>query len=125
MAYFEMEDGVKFIYHGSWCAEGLSGMRWRIIGTHGSVQSGDGVIRADRVVKTGGFRSETEAVPVEVSKLQDTERAHFGAVWDFVHAIRDRRPPISPCTDNFHSLAMVHAAIESSEHGRETEVESI
>ena len=54
------------------------------------------------VVKVGGFRSEMEPVPVETSELQDTERAHVGAVRDFVNAIQDRRPPLSPCTDNFN-----------------------
>lgn len=125
MAYFEMDEEVRFVYHGSWCAEGLIGRRWRIIGTRGSVAMENGVATAERVSGTGGFRSELQSVKVETAVLAESERSHVGAVFDFVDAIRERRPPLSPCTDNFNSLAMVHAAIASSESGREVAVESI
>jgi len=120
-----MDDGVRFVYHGSWASEGLTAAEWRITGTEGSVVAAGGAIRAERVTGPGGFHSEVEEIEVPAPRLSEQEKAHVGAVHDFINAIRDGREPISPCTDNFRSLAMVHAAIASSETGRETDVEQL
>jgi predicted dehydrogenase len=125
MAYFTMDDDVRFVYHGSWCPEGCSGSDWRIIGTEGSVCATGNQFRAERVVSTGGFRSEVETLEVPVPTLGEHELSHVGAVWDFVEAIKTGREPISPCRDNFKSLAMVHAAIAASESGGEEHVETL
>lgn len=124
-AWFTMDDGVRFVYHGSWASEGLTAAEWRITGTEGSVVAAGGAIRAERVTGPGGFHSEVEEIEVPAPRLSEQEKAHVGAVHDFINAIRDGREPISPCTDNFRSLAMVHAAIASSETGRETDVEEL
>jgi predicted dehydrogenase len=47
---------------------------------------------------------------------------HAGVILDFVTALREGRDPLTVCSDNIKSLAMVFGAIESAETGRRVPV---
>ena len=113
-AIFEMSEGIVYTYQGSWCPKGLNTTweaDWHIIGDRGSV-SWDG---AD------GFRAEAEidgelrAQPVPAIDAGTKTGGHSGVIREFLHCVRSGETPETIAADNIHSLAMVLAAVESSE----------
>lgn len=121
-AIFNMGAGVVFSYRGSWCADGFRTSwesEWRIVGTRGSLTwDGFDALRAEGC--TGARDGLFEAVEaVEVPPLDPADRigGHLGVIQDFVAAIRGGSAPETRGADNLKSLAMVFAAIESSEAG--------
>ncbi|MEE8440986.1 MAG: gfo/Idh/MocA family oxidoreductase, partial [Spirochaetia bacterium] len=126
VAVFRMARGIAYTYQGSWCAEGVNTSweaDWHIICENGSLRwNGGNEIRAEGVTKTGGFASETEEVSVPVPEMDDDATGHGGVIADFVAALQSGGEPLTVCTDNIKSLAMVHGAIESAESGRQLPV---
>ena len=123
---FEMTGGVVYVYRGSWCSEGLNTSwecDWRVIGRTGSVlwDGADG-FRAEGVARSGGFRSELRSIEVPELSEPGKEGGHAGLIADFVRCIRSGETPETSCEDNIKSVAMVFAAIESSEGGRSVAV---
>ncbi len=117
---FEMEDGVRFAYRGSWCAEGCATSwhgDWRIIGDGGTlIYAGDRDPVGEAPVGAGGFIRPTKAlgispVPVEASEMH-------GGLCEMLRYLRTGQRPQTECHDNIHSLAMVLAAIESARSGK-------
>ncbi len=126
VAMFEMGDGIMYTYQGSWCADGLNTTweaSWRIIGTKGSLtwDGADG-FKAQRVSQVAGFTSKVEDVAVPAEDPADKVGSHAGVINDFIACVLDGRAPETICTDNVKSLAMVLAAIESSDTGRRVEI---
>lgn len=117
-AIFELSDGVTFTYRGSWCAEGANTSwesEWRIIGTKGTLLwDGAEALSANRVAGSEGFFRPL--VPVEVPEAADPleTHGHASVIADFVAAVRSGTKPETAGDDNFNSLAMVFAAIESA-----------
>ena len=98
----------------SWQAE------WRALGERGAARwDGDAVLRAEVVAKTGGFKSDLEAV--EIPSCGDAARdgGHAGMIAEFVRCLREGRTPETVCHENIKSLAMVFGAIESAAARRE------
>ncbi len=126
VAVFRMARGIVYTYQGSWCAEGVNTSweaDWHTICENGSLRwNGGNEIRAEGVTKTGGFASETEEVSVPVPEMDDDATGHGGVIADFVAAVQSGGEPLTVCTDNIKSLAMVHGAIESAESGRQLPV---
>ena len=121
VAVFEMSHGVTFTYRGSWAAQGLNtawDAEWSCVCTKGSgTWDGREAIRAERVTKvTGGFFDKLAPVSVKVPKMKWDY--HAALLRDFVDCIRAGRRPQTHAADNIRSLAMVFAAIESSETGK-------
>ncbi|MCC5849601.1 MAG: gfo/Idh/MocA family oxidoreductase, partial [Verrucomicrobia bacterium] len=50
--------------------------------------------------------------------LPEADQGHGGAIRDFLQSLAEGKAPATPASDNIHSLAMVHAAIESAESGK-------
>lgn len=124
-AIFRMTDGARFVYHGSWCAEGVGGNDWRVIGSEGSAVLKGSSIQAHRAKwRPGNFKAELEDISTEVAPLAKEASGHVGAVNDFFDALNEGREPIAPPEDNIKSLAMVLAAFKSAEEGREVEIEA-
>jgi predicted dehydrogenase len=127
VAIFEMTDGIVYTYQGSWCAEGLNTSwecDWRIMCEHGSAAwDGGANLRAEKVVKTGGFTSEIVPVEIPLVDLPPEKSGHNGVVDEFLAALNEGRAPETICTDNIKSLAMVHAAIKSATEGCTVDVE--
>jgi predicted dehydrogenase len=118
-AVFQMDKEIRFSFRGSWCAEGLrtswNGV-WRIIGTQGTiVWDGLDDVRGERVKVPEGFFYEQE--PLNVSEEPDpTEtRGYFSVMRQFLREVREGIPAETRSADNIQSLAMVLAAIESSD----------
>ena len=119
-ALFEMSNGLRFAYRGSWCAEGRNTSweaEWRAVGPKGSATwDGDRSVQTDLVTKTEGFMSEFDSRQTEPEDSGHTGIA--GSLRDFLKALDDpSHVPMGRCDDNIKSLAMVFAAIESARTG--------
>jgi len=116
----EFADGLRFTYRGSWCAEGCPTSweaSWRAIGQQGSaLWDGGERIHAERVTSSEGFIhavAPIEPPPALAMPLQQ----HAGCIDDMVRAIFAGRDPETVGHDNLKSLAIIHAAIASAQHG--------
>jgi predicted dehydrogenase len=120
-AIFQMDDGIRFSFRGSWCAEGLrtswDGV-WRITGTKGTI-IWDGLedIRGEYVKVPEGFFYEQQPVDAVEEPDSAETRGHFSVMTQFLRQITAGIPAETRSADNIHSLAMVLAAIESSDAG--------
>jgi predicted dehydrogenase len=121
-AIFEMSEGVRFTYRGSWCAEGANTSwesGWRFTGSKGTVLW-DGLedFRAHRVAADEGFLRDQEAIVVpEAADGSETE-GHASVIRAFLGAIENGTAPETRAEDNIRSLAMVIGAIESARTGQ-------
>lgn len=117
-AIFEFSDDVTFTYRGSWAAEGANTSwesMWRIIGTRGTLLW-DGAERFDAHVVDGaeGFHRPLAELKVPPPDDQAKTLGHASVISDFIDAIEQGTAPETVGSDNFKSLAMVFAAIESA-----------
>ena len=119
-AIFEMTNGLRYTYRGSWCAEGRHTAweaEWRAVGPHGTATwDGQGTPVAQVVVGSGGFHVPTKTREAEVEL--DAPAGIAGSLRDFLRALKTGAPPMGECHDNIKSLAMVFAAIESAATGK-------
>ncbi len=125
VALFEMADGLRFQYRGSWCAEGRNTSweaEWRAIGERGSATwDGDRSIQGETVRSTSGFMSEHDAFTESVA--EDPHLSIAGSLRDFLKALDDpAHVPMARGDDNIKSFAMVCAAVESARTGRRVEI---
>jgi len=130
IALFEFDDGTRFDYRGSWCAEGLKTSwesAWRFVGTRGSlVWDGLEDFRAERATDQPApgapFLRVQESLAVPPLSEADRIGGHAGVIRDFVAAVRDGGRPETEGRDNIRSLAMVFGAIESARTGTQVPV---
>ncbi len=119
-AVFEMSGGQRYVYTGSWCSPGLETSwngRWRISGRAGAATwDGDNPPAAETAVAEAAAGGPESAPPGD---------GISGSLAEFVHALRTGATPMGECHDNLLSLAMVHAAIESSRTGQRVRVRDI
>ena len=122
---FEMTGGVVFTYRGSWCAEGCRtgwNGNWRIVGQEGTIiYEQDELLRGEVVAGDEGFHRPLRPVEMRPSDLQYREM--HGALREMLAFLRTGRQPQTPCSDNIKSLAMVFAALESSQKGCRVKIE--
>lgn len=123
---FEMEDGLRFTYRGSWCAEGLPTSwegNWRAVGPRGTaIWEQNRTPHAAVVTGTEGFVRETQAIEAE---LPSVDGGIKGSLKEFINALETGATPNGECHDNIKSLAMVFAAIESAKRGERIPIDSI
>jgi predicted dehydrogenase len=119
-ALFEMSDGSRFAFRGSWCAEGLMtswDSNWRACGRKGTATwDGDRDLRIEEVQVTDGFFSKVSHERPAV----DAEGYAYGldgSLAEFLSALETGTKPQGECSDNIKSLAMVFAALESAKTG--------
>jgi len=126
-ALFEMTNGLRFTYRGSWCAEGQEtawDADWRAVGPRGEAtwdgwQAPVARVAAERTGLIAQTTSHPGAVdPDEPSGIAASLRA-------FLQALRTGATPMGECHDNIQSLAMVFAAIQSAATGRRVAIEEI
>ncbi len=117
---FEMEDGTRFTYRGSWCSEGLHTSwecDWRAVGGTGTaLWDGHDKLSGAKVTGTEGFTRETTATEEPIT--HETDGGIAGSLSEFLHALDTGETPFGECHDNIRSLAMVFGAIESSKTGQ-------
>jgi predicted dehydrogenase len=119
IAEFEFANGARFSYEGSWCASGLEtswASSWRAIGALGSAKwDGSGNPVAEVRAHASG---EATIERIEAQPAAIVGEGIAGSLADFVTALRTGQTPMSGCSDNIKSFAMVMAALESSEGDR-------
>jgi len=116
---FEMANGARVIYNGSWCAKGdycdWAG-NWRIEGSKGTILYRNGNLR---LVKAALYKQDTDE-PVAVKDRPRTPQA--SVLHDFMRARRNGRPAQTDVADNIKSVAMVFAAVQAVKSGRRVPV---
>lgn len=115
-ANFEMDDGSRFLYQGSWCASGLETSwesSWRAQGSHGTATwDGLNVLEVE-----SGEGKKIPAEWIEAKMSSGSPAGIAGSLAEFIGALAGGPAPNGECHDNLRSLAMVHAALESSTTG--------
>ena len=109
-AIFRFEDGSRFSYTGSWCADGLTTSWngfWR-----GSAPAGAASWDGETEVVTQG----REGAPHPAS-LETGPEGLDAALDEFLTALDGGPPPSGEIHRNVWSLAMVEAAVESAQRG--------
>jgi predicted dehydrogenase len=131
VAMFEMSNGIVFTFRGSWCAEGLNtawDADWHALGTKGSATwDGQTTLKAQRTTKVprgipaDGIFSTLADLPVTVKPTASV----YHAAWlkHSIDCLKSGKKPETHCEDNIKSLAMVHAAIKSSETGKRVKIQ--
>ncbi|HOL67116.1 MAG TPA: Gfo/Idh/MocA family oxidoreductase [bacterium] len=126
IALFEMSGSLIYSYRGSWCAEGMNTSwesTWRLVGTRGSaLWDGGSNCQAERVKGKTGFKREIEKVAVDFSDIPGLLEGHAGLIDEFLNCVRRGKKPLTAGEDNIKSLAMVLAAIESSQKNKPVKV---
>jgi len=121
---FEMTNGVRFTYRGSWCAEGLPTSwesDWRAVGEHGTVRwDGFEGIASEVVVGGEGFIRPVDRHDQRIGS--ESPAGIAGSLTDFLDALDTGRTPMGECHDNIKSLAMVFSSIESARTGERVPV---
>ncbi len=121
---FEMTDGLRFAYRGSWCADGLPTSwdgDWRAVGPNGSaIWAANGTPCAEIVSGDGGFTRPVERIEETPTPM---DAAIKGSLREFLWALETGETPQGECHDNIKSLAMVFAAVESAKRGERVRVE--
>ncbi|MCW4457100.1 Gfo/Idh/MocA family protein [Microbacterium sp. MPKO10] len=112
-ATFEFEGGARYIYTGSWCADGHETSwngSWRVTGAGGTATwDGESMPNLHRLGEsTATTPDAAEAtIPREIA----------GSLAEFVIALRSGETPSGEIHSNVYSLAMVEAAVRSAESG--------
>ena len=116
LAVFEMTNGSRFCYRGSWSAQGAATpweAEWRIAGSLGTaIWDGQSAPYAEVVAGTDGFVRPTRRVETTVDWHGPS--GHAGCLDEMVTALINGERPMTHSGDNAKSLGMVLAAIESA-----------
>ena len=116
---FEMSNGCRFNYRGSWCADGLHTSwegDWRVVGSRGTAKwNGYEHIEAEIVSAEDGFHRPVDKLS---ATRWDIAEGINGSLNGFLNALRTGETPQGECHDNIKSLAMVFGAIESAKTGQ-------
>lgn len=120
VAIFEMTGGVRFVYRGSWCSEGVNTSwegDWRAICREGTLRwDGGENVWGERAAEGDGLIRTFAAMDVPPDEpLAHT--GHAGVIREFLDSLRAGKKPMTDCTDNIKSIAMVLSAVESAERG--------
>jgi len=125
-AIFELSNGAVFTYRGSRSSDGYHttwDSRWRAVGPRGTaVWDGQGTPSAE--VVTEPTEPIARFTRVEGTPDPTTAVGIAGTLQEFLRALDTSETPPCECHDNIHSLAMVHAAIESAATGQRVRIEA-
>ncbi len=118
---FEMEKGVVYQYNGSWCAKGnLTSWEseWRVMGSKGAAywNGKDMPWYETREADDAQFPTDYER---EVYHIHEMKEGHEGCICDMIQALQEDKCAPTEITDNYYSIQMVLAAIESSRTSKE------
>ena len=126
-AVFEMSNGVVFTYRGSWCAEGCHTSwngDWRIVGTDGTIlMEQDQPPKGQRVKDPSQEAFNLDLVDIGAEPAEIDGENIAGSLNEFLDYLEGGPVPQGECHDNIKSLAMVFAAIESSQSRQRVQIE--
>lgn len=121
-AVFEFSGGARFVYTGSWCADGLETSwngSWRVNAAAGSaLWDGEGSPVVERVSSAGTDAVAPAGVTASAEEIG-------GALAEFVDALRTGVVPSGEVHSNVYSLAMVEAAVQSSSTGLKVQIADV
>ena len=120
---FEMSNGCRFNYRGSWCSEGLHTSwegEWRAVGSLGTAKWNGG--EQIEVALVNGDEGFHRPVSYRTASPIDMRGGIAGSLDEFLHALRTGHTPNGECHDNIKSLAMVFGAIESAKTGQRVSI---
>lgn len=123
IAVFEMEHGIRFVYDGSWCNEGLSTSwngHWIVRGEHGSA-SWDGASHPSLDAPAAIEASDSDT-GVDVCTSPE-EIA--GSLAEFINSLRTGEVPSGDIHSNIWTLAMVEAAVTSATTGQRVGIQTL
>ena len=124
-AVFEFSGGARYVYTGSWCADGLETSwngSWRVNAAGGSASwDGEGSPVTERVGSASS--GATDAVAPDENAASAEEIG--GALAEFVDALRTGTVPSGEVHSNVYSLAMVEAAVLSSSTGAKVRIADV
>ena len=119
LAVFEMTDGSRYCYRGSWSAQGAATSweaEWRISGSLGTaIWDGRSAPYAEVAEDADGFVRPTKRVATTSDWKGPV--GHAGCLDEMVTALVAGQRPMTHSGDNAKSLGMVLAAIESTVNG--------
>ncbi|UED86199.1 Gfo/Idh/MocA family protein [Streptomyces profundus] len=111
-AVFEMANGARYVYTGSWCSPGAETSwngRWRLSAEHGSaLWDGTGPPLVEGAPSPGP----------DAEVKRPAGKGIAGSLAEFVRALRTGHTPMGEVHDNVWTLAMVCAAVESATRDR-------
>ena len=108
-AVFEMSNGTRFVYAGSWCSPGAETSwngSWRVSGERGTA------------LWSGDDEPVLDAPEAGTPDPPEPWSGIGGALELFVRALRTGETPSGEVHENIMSLAMVEAAVESARSGQ-------
>ena len=117
---FEMNNGARVLYNGSWCSKGAYcdwNGNWHIEGSKGCLTYANGQVVLHSVP---ALYTETRQRAVALKPLKPDGQARV--LKDFTAAVRRGRRPPTDVRDNIRSVAMVFAAVEAVKTGRRVPV---
>jgi predicted dehydrogenase len=127
-AMFHMENGIRFDYRGSWCAEGPPTSwngDWRAVGTEGSLLYAGDKLSGQVVDRTNGPSFAFPRVDATIDRVEITKTGMAGGLDEMLQFLRTGKRPQTWYEDNIESLAMVFAAIKSSREGRRVTIAEV
>jgi predicted dehydrogenase len=134
-AVFEMDGGTRFVYTGSWCADGLETSwngSWRINGANGTAAWDGAAVPvaeygagAGTVADDGGRPGSASSSPDSLVAEGGTPEEIAGALAEFVRSLRTGEVPSGEIHANVLSLAMVEAAVRSSQTGQKVLIRDV
>lgn len=122
-AVFEFSSGARFVFTGSWCSAGHETSwngSWRISGAHGTARW-DGENEASFELVDQGESDRLS--PSDGDTASPEEIA--GSLAEFVSSLRSGIVPSGEVHGNILSLAMVEAAVQSSERGERVSLDQV
>lgn len=128
---FEMSNGARVSYTGSWVSRGWETTwdgDWRIQGDGGEIHWADNEVTVKphdlfKTVFQEGAVEKRGALQADLLRLPAEERQ--ATLLEFSLAIDDNRAPETSGADNIKSMAMVIGAVRSAELGRPVTIEEI
>lgn len=118
-AIFEFAGGLRYVYSGSWCADGKETSwngQWRVNGARGTaLWDGDHAPTAEG----------PDGAALEIPAAAGGPEQIAGSLAEFVAAVRSGVVPDGEIHSNIHSLAMVEAAVQSAESGQRVRIDDV
>jgi predicted dehydrogenase len=122
---FEMTGGLVFNYRGYWSSRTLMTTwegTWRADGSKGTAIWNEKNEQFCEILKYDDIRMGNEKELIYPANEWDGLVWHSGCLENMFNALAASKKPMTDCTDNIKSIAMVFAAIKSSEEKIKVEV---
>lgn len=118
-AIFEFAGGLRYVYSGSWCADGKETSwngSWRVNGARGTA-----LWDGDNAPTVEGAAGAALDIPAALEAPEQIA----GSLAEFVAAVHTGKVPNGEIHSNVHSLAMVEAAVQSAETGQRVRIDDV